>query len=108
MLFFMDFQVCCWPLNDICNDFNKKPDITPPRAPEQPHAPVSTPQGLNNPDGVYLVNSLRGNERSSGLAYYKNMRFGGNDGQQPDDYTDIVHGSLLDWSGHHTGTETSF
>lgn len=58
---------------------------------------------LKHQDGVYLVNSIRGNEKSSGLAYYKNMRFGGNDGQQPDDYTDIVHGELLQWQGYHQG-----
>ena len=69
---------------------------------EAPH-PVSKPQGLKNQDGVYLVNSIRGTERSSGLAYYKNMQFGGNDGQQPDDYIDLFHGALIDWSAHHFG-----
>jgi hypothetical protein len=32
------------------------------------------------------------------------MRWGGNDGQQPDDYTNILKGALVDWSGHHPGT----
>ena len=49
------------------------------------------------------MNSFRGKDKSSGLAYYKNMKFGGNDGQQPDSYVDIVHGSLLNWEGYHNG-----
>jgi hypothetical protein len=37
-------------------------------------------------------------------AYYKNITFGENDGQQPDNYVDIVHGELLHWEGEHSGT----
>ncbi|KAF2468692.1 uncharacterized protein BDR25DRAFT_264511 [Lindgomyces ingoldianus] len=74
----------------------------------EPQPPIqdrpTPPIHVQKKDGVYLVNSIRGSERSSGLAYYKNMTFGGNDGQQPDDYVDIVHGELLNWEGQHSGT----
>jgi hypothetical protein len=60
----------------------------------------------NHPDGVYFVDCKRGSdpntEYSSGIAYYKNLKDGGNTGEQPDDYIDIVHGENYQWekSGH--------
>jgi hypothetical protein len=81
---------------------NPDPASLPPAVPIPPVIPKF--EGLKAADGVYLVNSLRGEEKSSGLAYYKNMRAGGNDGQLPDDYVDLVHGDLIKWEGHHEGT----
>jgi hypothetical protein len=59
--------------------------------------PTPTQPIRSHPDGVYFVNCTRGSEVSSGLAYYKQLRDGGNDGQQPDDYVDVVHGSFTSW-----------
>ena len=49
----------------------------------------------NTQDGVYLVNSTRGDQRTSGLAYY--VHFGNNDGQQPDDYVEVNGGDYTWW-----------
>ncbi|KAF4452388.1 myroilysin precursor [Fusarium albosuccineum] len=60
---------------------------------------------------VYLVNSQRGNEYSSGMAYYGD---GHPASQQPrpDDYTDVTHGSNVHWEGQPVkgtfGTGVSF
>ncbi|KAL4731230.1 hypothetical protein ACLX1H_000193 [Fusarium chlamydosporum] len=44
-----------------------------------------------NAELVYLVNSKKGNEISSGMAYYADGHSVAN-GARPDDYTDVVHG----------------
>jgi hypothetical protein len=49
----------------------------------------------NTQDGVYLVNRVRGNQRTSGLAYYVN--FGNNDGQEPDDYVEVSNDDYMWW-----------
>ncbi|KAJ5051429.1 uncharacterized protein L3040_001208 [Drepanopeziza brunnea f. sp. 'multigermtubi'] len=46
-------------------------------------------------DGIYLVNCFRGEERSSGVAYYG--RFGNNDGQEPDEWLEVTNGELNWW-----------
>ncbi|KAK0123928.1 hypothetical protein ONS95_008918 [Cadophora gregata] len=61
------------------------PAILPPK-PTRTHA-----------DGMYLVNCQRGNEYSSGVAYYKNLHDGGNTGRKPDDYIDVVKGRNVNW-----------
>jgi hypothetical protein len=48
-------------------------------------------------DGVYLVNCFRGNEISSGVAYYSYL--GGNDGHRPNAYIDVVKGQNVNWEG---------
>ncbi|KAF4338962.1 myroilysin precursor [Fusarium beomiforme] len=47
---------------------------------------------------VYLVNSRKGNDISSGMAYYGEGHSPAN-GARPDDYTDIRHGSNIQWEG---------
>ncbi|KAH7305078.1 hypothetical protein BKA65DRAFT_415927 [Rhexocercosporidium sp. MPI-PUGE-AT-0058] len=59
----------------------------------------------NTQDGVYFVNCFRGDEKSSGLAYYSH--FGNNDGQQPDDYVDVTHGDLTWWENGGSATFAS-
>ena len=41
---------------------------------------------------------------SSGVAYYKHLKDGGNWGTQPDDYIDTSHGSYMDWEKPGSGT----
>ncbi|KAH7350893.1 hypothetical protein BKA65DRAFT_246865 [Rhexocercosporidium sp. MPI-PUGE-AT-0058] len=48
-------------------------------------------------DGVYLVNCFKGDQISSGIAYYSFL--GNNDGQQPTAYIDIAKGSNVTWEG---------
>ncbi|KAF5708099.1 myroilysin precursor [Fusarium mundagurra] len=47
---------------------------------------------------VYLVNSVRGNEVSSGMAYYGDKNPPGKMAR-PSDYTDVTHGSFTYWEG---------
>ncbi|RSL59086.1 hypothetical protein CEP53_005944 [Fusarium sp. AF-6] len=47
---------------------------------------------------VYLVNSQRGNEYSSGMAYYGEGHTAANQAR-PDDYTDVTHGGNIHWEG---------
>ncbi|CEI61421.1 unnamed protein product [Fusarium venenatum] len=47
---------------------------------------------------VYLVNSVKGNEISSGMAYYADGHSAENFAQ-PQDYTDVTHGSNVHWEG---------
>ncbi|KAF5243606.1 hypothetical protein FANTH_8186 [Fusarium anthophilum] len=47
---------------------------------------------------VYLVNSIKGNEVSSGMAYYGDKNPPGNMAR-PSDYTDVSHGSFTYWEG---------
>ncbi|TVY59821.1 hypothetical protein Focb16_v003612 [Fusarium oxysporum f. sp. cubense] len=47
---------------------------------------------------VYLVNSRKGNEISSGMAYYGEGHSAANMAH-PDDYVDIRHGSNIQWEG---------
>jgi hypothetical protein len=49
-------------------------------------------------DTVYLVNSYKGNEISSGMAYYADGHEA-TGGSRPDDYVDVVHGSNIIWEG---------
>jgi len=48
--------------------------------------------------GFYLVNSYRGAEKSSGVAWYNSL--GGNDGKMPDKYVDIKRGDTVWWEGN--------
>ena len=48
-------------------------------------------------DGVYLVNCFKGDQISSGVAYYSFL--GNNDGQQPTAYIDVVKGGNQIWEG---------
>jgi hypothetical protein len=52
-------------------------------------------------DILYLVNSWKGNEISSGMAYYADGHdaTGGTGGSRPDDYVDVTHGSHIIWEG---------
>ncbi|KAK0111746.1 hypothetical protein ONS95_002083 [Cadophora gregata] len=86
--------------------FSKVPSQIPPipSPPEPtPPPPAANPVRLH-PDGIYLVNCRRGQEISSGVAYYRNLRNGGNFGQIPDDYVDVTKGSFTNWE--QTGTVT--
>ncbi|KAF5672115.1 allantoate permease [Fusarium circinatum] len=47
---------------------------------------------------VYLVNSVKGNEVSSGMAYYGDKNPPGNM-TRPSDYTDVTHGTFTYWEG---------
>ncbi|KAM5354902.1 hypothetical protein ACJ41O_001548 [Fusarium nematophilum] len=47
---------------------------------------------------LYLVNSQKGNEISSGMAYYGEGHTASG-GRRPDDYTDVVHGTNVRWEG---------
>jgi len=47
---------------------------------------------------IYLVNSYKGNEISSGMAYYVDGHEQ-NGVSRPDDYVDVVHGSNIHWEG---------
>ncbi|KAF4954335.1 hypothetical protein FGADI_5358 [Fusarium gaditjirri] len=65
-------------------------------------------------DTLYLVNSWRGNEISSGMAYYADGHdaTGGTGGSRPNDYVDVTHGSHIIWEGQAVkgtfGTGVSF
>ncbi|QPC70414.1 hypothetical protein HYE68_001166 [Fusarium pseudograminearum] len=48
---------------------------------------------------VYLVNSVKGNEISSGMAYYADGHSAANLAQ-PDTYTDVTHGYNVHWEGN--------
>jgi hypothetical protein len=58
-------------------------------------------QAVNAGESVYVVNSRKGNEVSSGFAYYADNRVSPW-GRQPDAYTDVTHGSLRVWEGKRT------
>ncbi|KAF5670469.1 myroilysin precursor [Fusarium denticulatum] len=47
---------------------------------------------------VYLVNSVKGNEVSSGMSYYGDKNPPGNMAR-PSDYTDVTHGTFTYWEG---------
>ena len=47
---------------------------------------------------VYLVNSFKGSETSSGMAYYDNNHSSANQAR-PQDYTDVVQGRNVHWEG---------
>ncbi|KAF5678636.1 myroilysin precursor [Fusarium circinatum] len=49
-------------------------------------------------DSVYLVNSYKGSEISSGIAYYADGH-PATGGSRPDDYVDVTHGSNVIWEG---------
>ncbi|KIL84961.1 hypothetical protein FAVG1_11831 [Fusarium avenaceum] len=51
----------------------------------------------NADEGVYLVNSRKGNEISSGMAYYADINH--SHLQQPSAYTDVTHGDHIVWEG---------
>lgn len=48
---------------------------------------------------VYLVNSVKGNEISSGMAYYADGHSAANLAK-PDTYTDVTHGYNVHWEGN--------
>lgn len=48
---------------------------------------------------VYLVNSVKGNEISSGMAWYADAGSAANLAR-PQDYTDVTHGSNVHWEGN--------
>ncbi|KAK5118447.1 hypothetical protein LTR62_002961 [Meristemomyces frigidus] len=48
-------------------------------------------------DGVYFVNCFKGNQVSSGIAYYSFL--GNNDGQQPTAFINVTQGSNVVWEG---------
>ncbi|MCJ1398726.1 hypothetical protein MMC11_001927 [Xylographa trunciseda] len=76
--------------------------VTPP-PPPPPQLPLPvTPKSPDDPsDGVYLVNSLKnGQWTSGGLAYYKQMvSNGGNNGQQPNVYINLKTDGAVTWEG---------
>jgi hypothetical protein len=49
-------------------------------------------------DGVYLVNSSKNGQNTSGFAWYSHI--GNNDGTQPDAYIDIDTTSCVTWEGN--------
>ena len=52
------------------------------------------------PDGAYLVNCTKGDDKRSGVAFYKDIILGGgNDGQQPQDFVYTSFGSFTRWEG---------
>ncbi|EKJ72297.1 hypothetical protein FPSE_07526 [Fusarium pseudograminearum CS3096] len=51
-------------------------------------------------ESIYIVNSRKGNEISSGCAYYQDNA--GAWGRRPDDYVDVTHGSHRVWEGKRT------
>jgi hypothetical protein len=54
-------------------------------------------------ESVYIVNSRKGNEISSGCAYYTDNA--GAWGRRPDDYVDVTHGRHHVWEGKRTACE---
>ena len=78
-------------------------DHAPPRpmpATINPNPPTPI---RSHPDGCYFVNCQRGNEISSGVAYYRNLDPGLNDGQQPDAYVNVSVGSYTTWESAGVG-----
>jgi hypothetical protein len=77
-------------------------------APTQTIAPAPTNPTQQNPahaDGNYFVNCKDSDGAvPPGMVYYKNLIPGSNVGQQPDDYIDVTHGSLVTWES--TGVVT--
>jgi len=70
---------------------------SPPRRPPPPPPPqVVTPPGK---DGVYLVNSVKGNHISSGFAYYSELGWN-NIGKQPTAYINVIQGKYQTWESH--------
>ena len=57
-----------------------------------------TPPLASGGDGVYLVNSSKGGQRSSGFAYYSHIG-SFNTGRQPDAYIDIKTDGNVTWEG---------
>jgi hypothetical protein len=55
-------------------------------------------------DGVYFLESSRGLEQKSTLAYYKDLTPFGNAGQFPEAITDVISTGFLVWE---TGREDS-
>jgi len=62
------------------------PVVSPPPPPPPPQ--VVTPPGK---DGVYLVNSVKGNQISSGFAYYSELGWN-NIGKPPTAYINVIQG----------------
>ncbi|CAJ0546562.1 Ff.00g011890.m01.CDS01 [Fusarium sp. VM40] len=62
---------------------------------------LATVEAVNAGESVYVVNSRKGNEVSSGFAYYADNKVSPW-GRRPDDYTDVTHGSLRVWEGKRT------
>ncbi|PNP84150.1 hypothetical protein FNYG_02838 [Fusarium nygamai] len=51
-------------------------------------------------DSYFIVNSRRGNEVSSGVAWYSNRNNAW--GRQPQNYVDVEHGVVRKWEGQQT------
>lgn len=82
------------------------PEQPPPAPPaSQPIAPPKpTRKSPGATDGNYFVNCQTADGRySSGVAYYKNLSPGSNNGHQPDDYVDAVHGPFVKWETSSSG-----
>ena len=75
----------------------------PPRPMPPPRDPNPPTPIRSHPDGCYFVNCRRGDEISSGVAYYRNLDPGLNDGQQPDAYTNVSVGSFTTWESAGVG-----
>jgi len=57
------------------------------------------PTPASGGNGVYLVNSTKAVQRSSGLAYYANID-SSNTGRQPDAYIDLKTDGNVTWEGN--------
>jgi hypothetical protein len=53
-----------------------------------------------NDDSYFIVNSRRGGEVSSGVAWYSNRNNAW--GRQPQNYVDVEHGVVRKWEGQQT------
>lgn len=69
--------------------------VIPP--PSVPPVVIPTKPAPAAGDGVFLVNSNKGDVWTSGLAWYRNV-YGG-DGRQPDAYIDIKTDGTVTWEG---------
>jgi len=69
----------------------------PPAPVVQPAPPQPTPPQKPVTDGVYLVNSIKGNQISSGFAWYRDFK--NSQGQQPGAYIDIKKDGYFTWEG---------
>jgi hypothetical protein len=85
-------------IDQLCQHIHLTPCTTVPTQTIAPPPTNPTRQNLADTDGNYFVNCKDSHGTvSSGMAYYKNLDPGSNVGQQPDDYIDVTHGSLVTW-----------
>jgi hypothetical protein len=57
----------------------------------------------SHPDGVYFCDCTRGDEFKSILAYYSDLKDGGNDNELPTDITNVFIGHTGNWEGKQQG-----